>query len=61
VTQKLTFDVRHDLMPIGLMGEQPFFIAVASSLGVNTLPELIALAKKRPACGYVDKTTAQFS
>jgi tripartite-type tricarboxylate transporter receptor subunit TctC len=48
-------------MPIGLMGEQPFFIAVASSLGVNTLPELIALAKKRPACGYVDKTTAQFS
>jgi len=48
VTQKLTFDVRHDLMPIGLMGEQPFFIAVAPSLGVSTLPELIALAKKRP-------------
>jgi tripartite-type tricarboxylate transporter receptor subunit TctC len=48
VTQKLTFDVRRDLMPIGLMGEQPFFIAVAPTLGVNTLPELIALAKKRP-------------
>jgi tripartite-type tricarboxylate transporter receptor subunit TctC len=48
VTQKLTFDVRRDLSPIGLMGEQPFFIAVAPTLGVNSLPELIALAKKRP-------------
>jgi tripartite-type tricarboxylate transporter receptor subunit TctC len=48
VTQKLTFDVRRDFVPIGLMGEQPFFIAVAPSLGVNALPELIALAKKRP-------------
>jgi tripartite-type tricarboxylate transporter receptor subunit TctC len=48
VTQKLAFDVTRDLTPIGLMAEQPFFIAVTPSLGVNTLPELIALAKKRP-------------
>jgi tripartite-type tricarboxylate transporter receptor subunit TctC len=48
VTQKLTFDVNRDLVPIGLMGEQPFFIAVAPTLGVDTLEDLIALAKKRP-------------
>src|SRR5262249_39043295 len=48
VTQKLPFDVTRDLTPISLMAEQPFFIAVAPSLGVSTLPELIALAKKRP-------------
>jgi tripartite-type tricarboxylate transporter receptor subunit TctC len=48
VTQKVSFDVSRDLVPIGLIGEQPFFIAVAPTLGVDTLPELIALAKKRP-------------
>jgi tripartite-type tricarboxylate transporter receptor subunit TctC len=48
VTQKLPFDVTRDLTPIGLMAEQPFFIAVAPSVGVGTLPELITLAKKRP-------------
>jgi len=46
--QKLSFDINNDLAPIGLMGEQPFFIVGSPSLGVNTLPELIALAKKRP-------------
>ncbi len=48
VTQKLSFDLARDLTPIGLVGQEPFVIAVAPSLGVNTLPELIALAKKRP-------------
>jgi tripartite-type tricarboxylate transporter receptor subunit TctC len=48
VTQSLPFDMQHDLVPIGFMGEQPFLIAVSPSLGVNTLPELVALAKKRP-------------
>jgi len=48
VTQKLSFDVGRDLVPISLIGQEPIFIAVAPSLGVNTLPELIALAKKRP-------------
>jgi putative tricarboxylic transport membrane protein len=48
VTQKLPFDVTRDLIPIGMMAEQPYFISIGSSLGVSTLPELIALAKQRP-------------
>lgn len=48
VTQKLSFDFARDFTPVGLMGQEPFVIAVAPSLGVNTLAELIALAKKRP-------------
>jgi tripartite-type tricarboxylate transporter receptor subunit TctC len=37
-----------DFAAIGSISDQPMFIAVAPSLGVSTLPELIALAKKRP-------------
>ena len=48
VAQKLPFDLSRDIVPIGLLGQEPFLIAVAPSLGVNTLSELIALAKKRP-------------
>lgn len=46
-TQKLSFDFARDFTPLGLVGEQPFIIAVSPSLGASTLPELIALAKKR--------------
>jgi tripartite-type tricarboxylate transporter receptor subunit TctC len=48
LTQKLSFDLGRALAPTGLMGQEPFLIAVTPSLGVNTLSELIALAKKRP-------------
>jgi tripartite-type tricarboxylate transporter receptor subunit TctC len=41
-------DALHDLVPIGFVGEQPIMIAAPPSLGVSTLPELIALLKKRP-------------
>src|SRR5262247_3506693 len=44
----LVFDVPRDFAPIGSVTEQPMFIAAAPSLGVTTLPELIALAKQRP-------------
>src|SRR5262244_561558 len=44
----LVFDVPRDFAPIGSVTEQPMFIAAAPSLGVTTLPELIALAKPRP-------------
>ena len=44
----LPLEVPRDFVPIGFVAEQPFFISVASSLGVTTLPEFIALAKKRP-------------
>lgn len=37
-----------DFLPIGFTAENPMFIAVSPSLGVGTLPELIALAKKEP-------------
>ena len=41
-------ELPRDFAPIGSVTEQPMFIAAAPSLGVSTLPELIALAKKRP-------------
>ena len=46
--EKMPLDLRRDIVPIGLVGEQPFVIGVSASLGVGTFDELIALAKKRP-------------
>ena len=40
--------VPRDFLPIGFVSENPMFIATSPSLGVKSLPELIALAKKRP-------------
>ena len=37
-----------DFMPIGFTFDQPMSIGVSPTLGVNTLPELIALAKTKP-------------
>ena len=37
-----------DFLPIGFTAENPMFVSVNPSLGVATLPELIALAKKQP-------------
>ena len=44
----LPFDVARDFVPIGYIGEHPMVIAASPTLGVSTLPELIALARKRP-------------
>ena len=41
-------DVVRDFVPIGFVGEHPLVIAAAPALGVNTLPELIALLKSKP-------------
>jgi tripartite-type tricarboxylate transporter receptor subunit TctC len=38
-----------DFLPIGFTAENPMFVAVNPTLGVNTLPELIALSKKDPS------------
>jgi tripartite-type tricarboxylate transporter receptor subunit TctC len=46
--EKLPFDLDRDFVPIGLVGEQPIAVAVTPSLPVNSLPELIALARKTP-------------
>lgn len=48
VAPNLPLKLPRDFLPIGFTAEQPMFIAVAPSLGVATLPELIALAKKEP-------------
>jgi tripartite-type tricarboxylate transporter receptor subunit TctC len=45
---KLPFDAARDFVPIGFVSEQPMLVGVTPLLGVNSLPELIALAKKRP-------------
>jgi tripartite-type tricarboxylate transporter receptor subunit TctC len=37
-----------DFLPIGFVTENPMFMAVSPSLGVASLAEVIALAKKRP-------------
>lgn len=44
----LPFDVGRDFVPIGYVGEHPMVIGVNPGLGPSTLPELIALARKRP-------------
>jgi len=46
--EKLPFDVNSDLISIGLTNLEGMVLAVSSKLGVNSLPELIALAKKNP-------------
>jgi tripartite-type tricarboxylate transporter receptor subunit TctC len=40
-------DVVRDYVPIGFVGEHPMVIAASAELGVNTLTELVALAKQR--------------
>ena len=45
---KLAYDPQKDLAPISLVANQPFVIAVTAALPVNSLKELIALAKSRP-------------
>jgi tripartite-type tricarboxylate transporter receptor subunit TctC len=40
-------DVLRDFVPVGYVGDHPMVVAASKDLGINTLPELIALAKKR--------------
>jgi tripartite-type tricarboxylate transporter receptor subunit TctC len=48
VAPNLPLKLPRDFVPIGFTAENPMFIAVNPSLGVTTLPQLIALAKKDP-------------
>ena len=45
---KLPFDPLKDLAPISLVATQPFVYVVIPTLGVNSMKELIALAKAKP-------------
>jgi len=46
--ENLPIQVPRDFTPVGYLGGAPMFITAAPWLGAKTLPELIALAKKRP-------------
>ena len=49
VTQpKMSVKFERDFVPIGLISESPMIIAVSPTLGVNSLEELISLAKRSP-------------
>jgi tripartite-type tricarboxylate transporter receptor subunit TctC len=45
---KLPYDPVNDFAPIGMIGRQPFVIAVSPTLPVKSLPELVTLAKGQP-------------
>jgi tripartite-type tricarboxylate transporter receptor subunit TctC len=45
---KLPVDFERDFVPIGLISQSPMIVAVSAALGVDTLEQFIALAKKRP-------------
>jgi tripartite-type tricarboxylate transporter receptor subunit TctC len=44
----LPIEIPRDFAPVGFLGGAPMFVSAAPWLGVATLPELIALAKRRP-------------
>ncbi len=46
--KNLPFDVTRDIAPVVLLGSQPFLLAVHSSVPVNSVGELIQLAKSKP-------------
>ncbi len=48
VAPNLPIELPRDFTPIGFITQQPMFIAVSPKIGVKSLPELIALAKKKP-------------
>jgi tripartite-type tricarboxylate transporter receptor subunit TctC len=48
VASNLPIELPRDFVSIGFVLHQPIFIGVAPSLGVTTIPELIALAKQKP-------------
>ena len=48
VAPNLPVKLPRDFMPIGFVASQPMFVSVDPKLGVATLPQLIALAKKDP-------------
>ena len=49
---KLSFDPRKDFVPVMQLTRQPIVLGAHPSLGVNTLAELIVLAKAKPGLAY---------
>jgi tripartite-type tricarboxylate transporter receptor subunit TctC len=48
IAPNLPVKLPHDFLPVGYACDQPMFVAVSPTLGISTLPELIARAKKEP-------------
>src|SRR5882724_4943473 len=48
VMKSLRFDVQKDLKLVGLVSYTPHVLVVRASLAVQTLPDLVALAKQQP-------------
>ena len=48
VAPNLPIELPRDFTAIGFISQQPMFIAVSPQIGVQSLPELIALAKNKP-------------
>ena len=48
VNRQLPYDPQKDLAPVSLVAAQPFVVGVFAGLPVNSLKELIALARSRP-------------
>ena len=46
--QKVRYEVEKDFVPLGLIWRSPQVFAVSSKLGVNTVAEFVAHAKKNP-------------
>jgi tripartite-type tricarboxylate transporter receptor subunit TctC len=46
--EKPPVDVNRDLLPVALIGSEGMLFAVSPKLGVNSLSEFVALAKRRP-------------
>jgi tripartite-type tricarboxylate transporter receptor subunit TctC len=49
---KVAFDPLKDLLPVIQLSRQPVVLAVHPSLGVNSLAELIAMAKAQPGMSF---------
>ena len=47
--RKLGYDLINDFMPVTQLGSIPFVLAAHPSVGVNSVRELVALAKAKPA------------
>lgn len=48
VTTKPAFDAQKDFVPVSVIGVAPLYLAVNSKVKVNSLDELVALAKAKP-------------
>lgn len=46
--KKISFDVVNDFTPLGFMGNIPIILSANATLGINSVAELIALAKSKP-------------